>query len=305
MTSNFTPAADLLGGWRADLESGKPPTLYPVGDADSPLARIEIGPGTVTLLGGPPGCGKTAFVGQLTTDALRLTPSLRALVANVEMAPAALLDRQLARLSGIDLQTIRRRRLTRDHDDRLAAGMTTLAGVAPRLGFVRPPWSLENVARSGDAFGADLLVLDYVQRLAPPGDHANKKASIDAVMESVRGMADCGVAVLVVAAVGRQRDERGRTGYGGLTLASFRESSELEYGADDAYLLVRDDPDDPAAVTLKHVKSRHGEPTDIPLSFVGAVQQFGPAGGGDGGRLSAAVRDVWGRQGGGTEGGDW
>jgi replicative DNA helicase len=125
-------------------------------------------------------------------------------------------------------------------------------------------------------------------------------------MEYVRGFADAGVAVLVVAAVGRKRDEKGRSGYGGLTLASFRESSELEYGADDAFLLARDDPENPAEVTLKHAKSRHGEPLDLLLRFTGAVQRFDPAGDqGDDGKLAAAVRDVWGRQGGGTEGGGW
>ena len=82
-------------------------------------------------------------------------------------------------------------------------------------------------------------------------------------------------------------------------LASFRESSELEYGADGAFLLVRGDP---AAATLRHVKSRHGEPLDVPLRFDGACQRFEADGSG---RLTAAVRGVAGRQAGGADGGDW
>src|SRR5207245_1197066 len=120
------------------------------------------------------------------------------------------------------------------------------------------------------------------------------------------GMADCGAAVVVVAAVGRQRDERGRSGYGGLNLASFRESSELEYGADDAFLLVPDDPADPGAVTLRHVKSRHGEPRDLPLRFTGAVQRFDTdAGRPDEGKLAAAVRGLWGQPDDASEGDRW
>lgn len=95
---NYTTAADLLDQWRDDLLTGA-------------LARLELGPGLVTLLGGPPGIGKTAFSMQLVFDALRLTPSLRALCCNIEMTPRVLLDRQLARLSGIDLDAIRYRRL--------------------------------------------------------------------------------------------------------------------------------------------------------------------------------------------------
>ena len=93
--------------------TGKPPVFYPIGAGA--LERIEIGPGLVTLLGGAPGAGKTAFTMQALVDALRLTPELRAVVANVEMGPAVLLDRQLARLSGIDLRTIRYRRLAAEH----------------------------------------------------------------------------------------------------------------------------------------------------------------------------------------------
>lgn len=308
MTPQFTFAADILAGWRDDLMTGKPPTFYPVADPGSTLARIEIGPGMVTLFGGPPGAGKTAFVMQLVVDALRLTSTLKALVANVEMPPATLLDRQLARLSGIDLTTIRHRRLRPEHAERFAVGMNTLAEVIPRLAFLRTPFSLDNVARSADAFGADVVVLDYAQRLAPPGEHAHKKAAVDAVMGYVRGFADAGVAVIVVAAVGRQRDENGRSGYGGLNLASFRESSELEYGADDAFLLVREDPEAAGPMSLKHVKSRHGEPTDIPLRFLGATQRFDPAADQADGKLAAAVRDVWGCRVGEDdtpEGGEW
>ena len=108
--NNYTTAADVFDGWKDDVLTGTPPTFYPIGSGE--LARIEIGPGLVTLFGGAPGAGKTAFTMQAVTDALRLTPTLRALVCNVEMPARVLLDRQLARLSGIDLETIRYRRLT-------------------------------------------------------------------------------------------------------------------------------------------------------------------------------------------------
>ncbi len=118
--------------------------------------------------------------------------------------------------------------------------MHTLEPLADRLAFVRPPFDLENVAASADAFRADLLVLDYIQRIPPPGQHADKRASVNATMDYLRQFADAGVAVLVVAAVGRTKDTKGRTSYSGdgLNLARFRESSELEFGADDAFILV-------------------------------------------------------------------
>src|SRR5262249_12436599 len=72
----------------------------------------------------------------------------------------------------------------------------------------------------------------------------------------------------VVAAVARSRDNKGRSSYAGdaLGLASFRESSELEFGADDAFILAPDD-EDGETVTLRHLKARNGEPCDLRLLF--------------------------------------
>jgi replicative DNA helicase len=296
--AHYQSAADVLAGWRDDVLTGKPPVLYPAGAGA--LARLEIGPGLVTLIGGAPGAGKTAFTMQLLFDALRLTPTLKAVVCNIEMPPAVLLDRQLARLSGIDLTTIRHRRLTEAHADRIDQGLNTLGALADRLAFVRPPYTLDNVAATADEFGADMLLLDYIQRIAPPGDHADRRGAVDATMSYLRQFADAGVAVLVVAAVARSRDSKGRSSYAeGLSLASFRESSELEFGADDAFILAPDPDagDDADAVLLRHLKSRHGEQADIPLRFERRYQRFAAAGDGpkpaERGKLRAALAELW------------
>jgi len=229
-TANFQTAADVFDTWREDVLTGKPPVLYPVGTGE--LSRIEIGPKLVTLFGGAPGAGKTAFTMQCVVDALRLNKSLRALVCNIEMPASVLLDRQLARLSGIDARDIRYRKLDASHADRIDQAMNTLEHIADRLCFVRPPFDLENVAASADAFKANLMVLDYIQRIPPPGKHNDRRGSVDATMNYLRQFADAGVAVMIVAAVSRQKDTKGRSTYNALSLASFRESSELEFGAD-------------------------------------------------------------------------
>jgi replicative DNA helicase len=283
----FICAADALAGWRDDLLSGKPPVLFPMGTGE--LARIEIGPGCVALLGGAPGAGKTALAMQLLIDALRLTPDLRAVVCNVEMPPAALLDRQLARLSGVDLSLIRHRHLAAQHAERIDQALCTLEPLAERLAFVRPPFDLANVAATFDAFEAQLLLLDYIQRIPPPGEHGDKRGAVNATMDYLRQFADADTAVLVLSAIGRTKDSKGRSSYAGdgLNLASFRESSELEFGADDAFILTPDD-DQGDAVTLRHLKSRYGECRDIELTFDRRHQRFTPAGADQGPRPDAA-----------------
>lgn len=302
--ANYTSAADLLPGWRDDVLTGKAPTLYRIGDGE--LGRIEVGPGLVNLFGGAPGAGKTAFTMQAVIDALRLAPTLRAVICNVEMLPPMLLDRQLARLSGIPLNLIRYRRLTKEHGERIATAMNALEPLADRLCFLKPPFDLDNVAATADAFGAGgqggLIVLDYIQRIRPPGDHGDKRGSVDETMDYMRQFAAVGVAVIVVSALGRSKDSRGRNSYGeGLSLASFRESSELEFGADSAFILTPDEEGDADAVTLKHLKDRYGECRDIALRFDRTRQLFTASGSADEtaqaakGKLRDALKAVWDR----------
>jgi replicative DNA helicase len=298
--ANYITAADAFDGWRDDLLTGTPPTFYPVGSGE--LARLELGPGLVVLFGGAPGSGKTALTLQLTCDALRLTPALRALVANVEMPPSVLLDRQLARLAGIPAELIRRRRLDASHGARLDAGLATLESFADRLAFLKPPFTLENVAAAADAFDAALLLLDYIQRIPPPGAHNDNRNAMNATMGFLRMFADAGVAVVVISRVSRGRDGKGRSSYGAdaLTLASYSESGELEYGCDSAFLLAPD-AKDAELVVLRHLKSRHGSTQDLPLHFDKARQEFTPTGSTGAatakpdGKLQAALRSLWDR----------
>ena len=294
----YQTAADVFDAWRGDVLTGGPPTLYPIGSGE--LARIEIGPKLVTLIGGAPGAGKTAFTMQAVIDALRLTPTLRVLVCNIEMSAAVLLDRQLARLSGVDVTTIRYRRFDVEHADRLDQAMNTLEPLADRLAFVRPPFDLANVAAAADAFRADLLILDYIQRIPPPGEHSDRRGSVDATMNYLRQFADAGVAVVVVAAVARTKDTRGRSSYSGdgLNLASFRESSELEFGADDAFILVPGKDAD--EVILRHLKARHTEAVDIHMRFERTLQRFEPIANANqykpaSGKMQSALRAIWNR----------
>jgi replicative DNA helicase len=215
------------------------------------------------------------------------------------MPPTELLNRQLSRLSGVDLSTIRHRRLAAEHGERIDPALTTMEPLAERLCFVRPPFDLANVAATADAFDAGLLVLDYLQRIAPPGEHGDKRGSVDATMDYLRQFADAGAAIIAVAAVGRTKDSKGRSSYdtNGLGLASFKESGELEYGADSAYLLTPEKHGSDA-ITLRCLKDRNGEPRDIALRFERRLQRFDLADAvaapkADAGKLQAALAALW------------
>lgn len=268
MKASFTSGTDAVAKWRDDLASGERPPRWALGDG---FESVELGPGLVLLLGGAPGAGKTALAMQWAVDAMRVDTSLRVLVANVETSPSVLLDRQLARLSGIPLDVIRNRQLGEQHGERLEAAFDAIELVADRLAFLDMPFSLPNVAATADATDSRLLVIDYAQRFA--SDTENKRHEVNNLMTYLRRFADAGCGLLVLAAVGRTKDSKGRSSYDadGLGLASFRESSELEFGCDSAFMLS---PDKDGGRLLRCLKNRHGEPADVGLRFDGALQRF-------------------------------
>jgi replicative DNA helicase len=232
-------------------------------------------------------------------------PSLKALILNVEMSPSTLLDRQLARLADLDGSLIRHRRLTAEHAGPIERGMEALESIADRLAFIRPPFDLANVALTADSFDAGLILIDYIQRVCAPSEHGDRRGAVDATMDYLRQFADAGVAIIVVAALARSKDAKGRSSYSaGLSLASFRETSELEYGSDDCFILAPADDENTdgqssSRVVLKHLKSRHGETRDIALSFDRKRQRFTPAPPAEPtkrnekGKLQAALRALW------------
>lgn len=270
MTPSLVTGADLFGAWLANVERAEPPKRY---DLPPPFAALDVRPGRMILFAAPPGAGKTAAAMQVGTDLLRRHGSARVLVANVEMPPDLLLERVAARLSAVPLTAIQNRALTPDQLARVRAAVASLAPAADRLAFLNPPYTLEHVAAAGTVHRADVLILDYVQRFAVGDGSKPQREQLEAAVSVLRRFCDQGAAVLGVCAVARQKGANGST-YRGLNLASFRGSSELEFGCDAAYILVADGA---GGVIFRCEKNRYGVAEDIPTAFDPARMTFDPA----------------------------
>jgi replicative DNA helicase len=270
VTPSFVSGADLLGTWWADVTTGPPPVRYRL---PAPFDSLDARPGRLILFGGAPGSGKTAALLQLGVDLLRLNPTARLLIANVEMPPVLLLERIVARLASVPLSAITDRSLTPVQRARVEVALAALEPTAERLAFLHAPFSLEHVAAAGTAFEANVLVLDYLQRFTVGDSSTDARERLELLVPTLRRFCDATALVLTAAAVARQRDTRGST-YRGLNLASFRGSSELEYNADAAYLLTSPRA---GAVEFACVKNRYQMPTDLVTTFDPTTQTFRPA----------------------------
>ncbi len=264
--------ADLLPTFSNNLMTGNPPKRFNIGED---FKQVCIAPKQVLLIGSPPSKGKTSLVMGWTFDALYNDPDLRACVLNVEMTPDDLLCREVARQSGVGLTDIQSRlfRNVKDYRESVGKAIETIGTIKDRVAFVDFPFSLEHLAKVVMGHESDLIILDYIQRITPnnkpPKDQRQQNSDC---MNLIRKIAQCGKAIIVVSACSRDKGSNGKA-YSNLTLGSFRESGELEYGADNCYILHLDDGNG----KLQHVKARHSRQEDIYLRFDGDCQRWSKA----------------------------
>ncbi|MFO0809698.1 MAG: hypothetical protein U0746_13825 [Gemmataceae bacterium] len=136
-------------------------------------------------------------------------------VCNVEMPPAVLIERQLARLSGIDLSDIRHRRLTADHAGRLGL-QTTAASPTGSRSCNRRSRSTPSLAPTTSTPGCSSSITSSRVAGRHAGPARDQRATVELLM-SAAAVRVAGVAVLAVAAVGRARrakDARLTKGWG-------------------------------------------------------------------------------------------
>ncbi len=253
------------------------------GTALRPLDHLLGGlrPGSLTLLGGPPGTGKTNLSTQFAESAARAGYS--AVYVTLENSAAQLVLRGLCRGAGLDSMLAERGLLPRTSLPKLAeAAAHYRREILPRLVLVddgaRTTFdSIRRVAAQlRQRFDRPLLIaIDYLQRFAAlhATGYDSLRADVDATTTSLRDLArDLEAAVLAVVSLARSGYERTSNGRSKQPdLFHLKESGALEYDADVVMLLSPDGDRTtlpPArALRLEVAKHRFGPLGSFPLIF--------------------------------------
>ncbi len=283
--------AEILPGFFNKLERGEPPIVWPVDER--PWGKFAFRPGHIVCVGGPTNSGKTAFAVNTMFRAMAITPSLKVVLASVEEDAEDLVCRGIAGLMDIPVSVLRNRDRSNLPDGTLARIKQALDGISSRLLIVRRPFTLDQVALAAKDFRAQLVVADYLQELRVDGYDGDLQETLRRSMPMLRTLADSGPCVFVMSALSREGVFRVEHSGGRRTIkaadkTAFLGGTQIEYGVNDAYLLLEDGgskvasvhgaggehPFKRVGVWLQHVKARGDRTTLVPLWFDGTHQKF-------------------------------
>ena len=100
---SFENTSAALALFMKDLTEGKKQISYAGGTVGDDFV---LAPGRITIIGAPPGAGKTALATQIAFEALDRHPELTLHICNAEMEVRELIKRELSRRSGVAHKTI-------------------------------------------------------------------------------------------------------------------------------------------------------------------------------------------------------
>jgi len=261
--------------------SGVPSGLRALDDVTQGWQR-----GDLHVIGGRPGMGKTAL---WMTCALSAAQQGRKVLAfSLEMNAEQLENRIYQGVAGVESWRLRTGRLEDRHWADLAEATNTLMRAVEGGGEVwidytrgiTPRYVMSKARRALRETGLDMVVVDYIQRMACDGPHENETHKVSSIVDGLLSVADnLNLPVVAVTQLSRdveRRDDKRPN------MADVRQSGRIEENAAFVGLLFRPSyyrpkgeavPDkDPCKLIVG--KARHGGPAWVPLTFLPAQAKF-------------------------------
>lgn len=251
----------------ADLD--RTPEYIPtgIGQLDR-RARIERG--DLIVLGGRPSAGKTALGIQMAD---RISRDYSVGIFSLETTDRKIYARFFSQAVLIDFGDIKSGKVPAEDVQRLverkAELMQRRLEVVPASGMTVADIQAVALARQ-----YDVIMVDYLQLIRADGRSANRTEEVSRISMELHTLAQRhGITVFALSQLARAEKVDGRQK--APTLASLRESGQIEQDADVVLLLYLTDPGNPQSDRrLKIAKNKEGEIGAFDLDFDGRHQQF-------------------------------
>lgn len=271
---------DALAGYlvtqadRADRLKRNPWALAQtgIGDLDAILGNLE--PGTVLAVAARPGVGKTILMEQIAEHNAR--HGKRVAFYHLELSHQFMLDRRMAKASGVPLDKLRRGYVGPE----VQRAIDGMRGWQSQLVYVHcPGWSAERIAVDMTRLAArgecDLVIVDYLQKLSLPDRKGWNAAMLYGLMaETLKTTAEqLGVPVVLGTQVSRDWKQ---TGDKRPTSADIRNSGEIEEKVNQIVVLHRPDTrPTQASPTSETIEAHVEKNTSGPLGACELVHLLG------------------------------
>lgn len=222
--------------------------------------------GDLILLGGYPSAGKTLLAVQF---ALCLSNTYRVGFFSLETSARKLTDRVMSHMSQIPLTKIKRRDLNDADWVAIAAASSELSKL--QFSIVEASgMSVHDIQAVSLNQRFDIIFVDYLQLINEKGK--DRYETVTNISQRLHTFSQSsGVAVIALSQLSRPEKQTGKPKPP--TMASFRESGQIEQDADVAFILYPSDPDDNYSTRiLKIAKNKEGEKAKIEFDFDGSTQ---------------------------------
>ncbi|CAN7536118.1 replicative DNA helicase [Pseudoxanthomonas sp. LjRoot168] len=267
---------------RVQSERGGGITGLPTGYVDLDELTAGLHPTDLIILAARPAMGKTTLAVNIA-EYTAITSKKAVAVFSMEMSSEQLTQRMVSSQGRVHATRLRRAQLEDQDWAHVTAAIRIIQNASPILIDDTPglsPERLRSKARRLKREHPDLslIVIDYLQLMAVPGNSENRATEVSAITRALKGLAkELNVPIIALSQLNRSLETRSDKRP---VMADLRESGAIEQDADMIVFIYRDDyynkensPDKGLAEIIIG-KQRHGPTDTCKLRFLGEYNRF-------------------------------
>ncbi len=263
----IVPMAQGVMNFMQDLESKPEYILTSIGKLDE---KLNISAGDFIIIGGYPSAGKTALALQIASF---MGIKKKVGIFSLETNDRKIYNRLISQLTLTDFRKIKTHNLSEKELMDIAKQNKMLCDIKVEVINASGMTVSDVISRTFER-RYDIIIIDYLQLLVPSNVKVNRTEQVSQISRDLHTFGQ-NSKITIMALSQLSRPEKENKVPKAPTMASLRESGQIEQDADAIMLLYLSDPENPYSDRiLKLVKNKDGELAYMQLNFDGKHQTF-------------------------------